>query len=754
MLTWSSGYAQTFTNYTVTNVSENIAGMYCSCTAVDHNDNLWVGTHEGLSKFDGKNWTIYTTEDGLIGTGVTDIAFEGENIYVATSFGISIFNGETWTGYNAEDGLPNYYIAAVAVDHDKNVWIGSYHGIAKFDGTEWTVYDENSGFPYTSVKDIRFDNDGIGWFVSGQDGLIKYENGAWTEYTIDNGKSIQNPHCIDVDLSNNKWVGTSNGAYKINKSSSTLYTESDGVAGKSIFGIHSDHNGHIWFGTENGASKFDGTLFTNYEKNNGLLSNQVLKATSDSKGNVFLGTDKGVSKFDGNNWSAIRSEKMLSNLITSISGTANGDIWIGTSEEVIQVTDTGWVQRTNNNGAIALTAAKNGDVWVSHGVYGFGNGDALSCYSGNTRKIYNSENTSLPNDFIIYNMTEDQEGNMWFCSDKYYIVKFDGINWETIDLNVVPRVMISDSKNNLWIGTLQNGIAKYDGQSWTSLSESDGLCDKHVRSLAVDSNGNLWIGTANGLSKYDGTNFTTYSTEDGLISNSIVHLAVDSNNDIWVSHTEGLSVFKDNSFTHYSTENGLLDNSSRALYADNNSIWFGTNKGISVISMESPFLNISKEALNFGAEKSSIDSFTVTSNTSWHITTNSPWIKCHKTHGIDNYEIKVTCNENVSGAVRLGEIYISANGIPSKTIKVEQGNEVTDINETERNNEFVYLDRITQEINIHYSDINRVQVYDMYGRLLKVSTANKININAYRNGTYIVLVSKNDNTRYSHKLVK
>ena len=935
MATGLSVYAQTFTNYTIANMSENMGGTHCFCTAVDPDDNFWVGTREGLSKFDGENWTIYTTEDGLIGHTVTDIVFDEEhNVYVATSSGISIFNGETWTSYTYDDGLPDSHIATIALDHDKNIWVGSVHGVAKFDGTKWTTYNEQSGYPYTSIEDIKFDQDGIGWFVSIPDGLIKYEDDTWTEYVDANGETINAPFCIDVDLFNNKWVGTSSGAYMLNKNTSRFYTKSDGVAGQSIYGIHADMNGNIWLGTSYGASKFDGAQFKKYRKSSGLVTNEVQDISSDSKGNIFFCTPKGVSKFDGNSWSTIKSKTLLSNDINGVSGTANGNIWLGTYKEVIQITDTGWVQHTDYGGVYALATTKNGNIWVSTGAFGRGSNNGVACYDGNSWKLYNNKNTPLSDGLAVHHISEDKDGNIWFGGDRTYIVRFDGTDWKTFDIDAMPSAIITDSENNVWVGTSSKGLAKFDGQTWTFISESDGFNNKHVSTLAIDSSGNLWIGTSEGVSKYDGTNFTTYTTDDGLPVNSVTNLAVDSDNGIWISHIEGLSVFKDNTFTNYSTENGLLSKYSKTMYIDSkNNVWYGTQYGLSVISPESPYLNISKKTLAVRVEESAIDSFAIHSNTSWHITTNSPWIKCHKTQGIENDVVKVTCNENKSGTVRLGEIYVRVNGMPAETIKVEQGIadknlevsaaefnlayssdaidksfnitsntswtvvcesdwitvenqsgdntgtvsfkaspnrtvrermatinvhgtgansanivvtqkaetpmlnisansidvpysrtlvnvEITSntfwsissennwlefdklwgfgnttvplyvnansdetgrngrltispinsspvnvtvnqngfgtsgIGETSHTDEFVFLNKATQNISVNYSDLNRVEIYNLYGKILRVCNKNEIDISSYKSGIYIVLVVKNDNTRYTHKLIK
>ncbi len=231
-----------------------------------------------------------------------------------------------------------------------------------------------------------------------------------------------------------------------------------------------------------------------------------------------------------------------------------------------------------------------------------------------------------------------------------------------------------DEKNKVWFGTYSNGLAMLNGDSWTFFTDSDGLADNTIKNLLVDMEDNLWIGTSNGLSKYDGENWTTFTTDDGLMSNFINAISVDSNGDLWILTQSGISRYDGVNFENTDITNNQEELFLNCINTDSrNNIWVGTSKGITVLLEGSAFLNTSEENLYFGVEESGAGSFSIESNTSWHITTNSPWIKCHKTHGVDNYEIKVTCNENKSGAVRLGEIYVLGNGIPADTIKVEQG---------------------------------------------------------------------------------
>jgi hypothetical protein len=92
------------------------------------------------------------------------------------------------------------------------------------------------------------------------------------------------------------------------------------------------------------------------------------------------------------------------------------------------------------------------------------------------------------------------------------------------------------------------------GQSilFSHLNTSHGLSDNYARSIAVDNNGFLWIGTSVGLNVYDGYNVTTYNRDryPALASDNILHLLSDSRNRIWIGTPEGASWLDDRRNIH------------------------------------------------------------------------------------------------------------------------------------------------------------------------------------------------------------
>jgi ligand-binding sensor domain-containing protein len=148
--------------------------------------------------------------------------------------------------------------------------------------------------------------------------------------------------------------------------------------------------------------------------------------------------------------------------------------------------------------------------------------------------------------------------------------------------NFVLAIAI-DGQGNKWIGT-GGGLAKFDGRNWTVYNISNsGLPDNYVRAIAIDGVGNKWIGTSVGLAKFDGVNWTVYNTSNsGLPNNDVWAIAIDGQGNKWIgTDGGGLAKFDGIKWTVYNTSNsGLPYNRVYAIAIDGQgNKWIGTYGG-------------------------------------------------------------------------------------------------------------------------------------------------------------------------------
>ena len=104
---------------------------YIFTIAIDSRGNKWFGTWGGgVSRYDGRRWINYTTDQGLAGNIVYALEVDGSGrIWAGTNHGVSLFNGKTWESYTMVDGLLGEDVYTIAVDAQQNLWIGQRGGV-------------------------------------------------------------------------------------------------------------------------------------------------------------------------------------------------------------------------------------------------------------------------------------------------------------------------------------------------------------------------------------------------------------------------------------------------------------------------------------------------------------------------------------------------------------------------------------------------------------------------------------------------
>jgi len=290
--------------------------------------------------------TNYTTgNSGLVNNNINTIAIDAQgNVWFGSyGNGVSKFDGTNWTTYTISNSdIISNFIHTIAIDAQGNKWFGTWDGISKFDNTNWTNYTTASGLGRNNVLSIACDAQGNKWFGTSQ-GVSKYNDTVWINYFIGNGLD-SSAQAIAIDAQGNKWIGTMVGASKFDGVNWTTY-----LYGDDIRAIEIDSQNNIWFGKfGGGVSKFDGTNWTNYnQSNSGLIFNNVIAIAIDSSDNKWFGTtygiDGGISKFDGTNWTTYNQSNsgLVSNFIQSIAIDPLDNKWFGTNNGVSELSNCG-----------------------------------------------------------------------------------------------------------------------------------------------------------------------------------------------------------------------------------------------------------------------------------------------------------------------------------------------------------------------------------------------------------------------------
>ena len=197
---------------------------------------------------------------------------ERGDIWFATDGGVSRYDGKTFTNYSTKDGLPHDSVRVIAQDRSGKLWFGTQGGIAFYDGKTFTNFAGIAGREFQSICSIVEDKAGNLWF-GGQFGVYRYDGKTGTMLTAKDGLLEDFVGSMIVDKAGRVWFGhpqarldTQGGATRYDGKAFTHFTQKEGLPSENVYSMFEDREGRIWFGSvaHFGTSRYDGKTFTSF----------------------------------------------------------------------------------------------------------------------------------------------------------------------------------------------------------------------------------------------------------------------------------------------------------------------------------------------------------------------------------------------------------------------------------------------------------------------------------------------------------
>jgi ligand-binding sensor domain-containing protein len=317
-----------------------------------------------------------------------------------------------------------------------------------------------------------------------------------------------NIHAMLQDRNGDLWFATTGeGVYRYNDKGFIQYTQKDGLSSNAIYSMIEDPSGTIWFGTDKGACRYDGKSITS------------IPFTFDNQASSFLGRQTlADSREDSNEVWSIMQVKSGSIWF----GTTNG-LYCYDGSKFTRLLDDFRLINTENlrlKKIQCMLQDRSGIIWLGSGL---GETEGLVRFDGK------SITTIKPKiDGWIRHILQDKSGAIWLSTRSQGIWRDSGDGFvkltiqddDVTKLLQANQAMMQDRKGNIWfggsevVGTVQtnSGIWRYDGVHFKNFTIKDGLSAFGVWSIFEDSAGHIWVGTRNtGLTRFDGSHFVHFS---------------------------------------------------------------------------------------------------------------------------------------------------------------------------------------------------------------------------------------------------
>jgi ligand-binding sensor domain-containing protein/AraC-like DNA-binding protein len=271
----------------------------------DHNKNLWIGTTNGLLRFDGKDTARYGCSQGLSHEYIMAITEDrDQNLWIGTLKGLDRLKSKNERNQIFENILPDTVIFCIYEDREKSLWIGTDNsGLKRLKPSKFISYAVPKALQKETLISIFRDRESDIWIGSLSGKLFHLPKNTPIETITPPGIPGVGISAIAEDSKGNLWLGTiSRGVLRKNQQRFTQFTTKDGLTDNLVTSVYKDTRGNLWFSTFAGVSILRNTRgFEPFTEQEGLLGKIVHNVCEDKAGNIWIAADQGVTVLQNGN---------------------------------------------------------------------------------------------------------------------------------------------------------------------------------------------------------------------------------------------------------------------------------------------------------------------------------------------------------------------------------------------------------------------------------------------------------------------
>jgi len=583
----------------------DVGTITVTALAQDRTGLLWMGTQQGLLRYDGGRITKYGREDGLptLFIDQLEVGTDG-TVWVGTNDGIARYDHGKFVPVvipvaGARFDAINQILAA---DGAGGIYVGTTAGLMHMDPqdpSKYRLWTRKDGLPADTIEAVFFAADNCLYFISGNRvGRLSGVDGKPEIRAPGIGTAATSRNiAVLVDRDHVIWVRTSDSVVRLDPSSSRFVRDDEGIPKANDFGIPVlDHSGRPMIPTVRGLFRRTAGGWEQIGERHGMQTNAVFAVTEDREGAIWIGYGgAGVARWPGSaSWSGwTRQEGLPDNVVWCVMRDSRGRLWVGTDNGLAMWDPSSsrwrsWSEKDGLAGATVrqLASAPDGAVWTVSIPGG------LSRIDADLRPV---KVPALPGAGDAVGIALAGDGRIWAGNSRgLTILSMRNGRLVSESASVAPEASGTTSHpafspdGTLWTSG-RKGISRFAGGKWSVYTTAQGLRANVVSTVLPVSADEVWfryvepLGLGH-LKVGAGVEVRHVTSKEGMAGDSVFLLGADHTGRVWAGGSQGLSVIQPfGPVRQFDQADGLLwnDLSAGAFWADpDGSIYAGTSRGL------------------------------------------------------------------------------------------------------------------------------------------------------------------------------
>jgi ligand-binding sensor domain-containing protein len=500
---------------------------------------LWIGTQEGLVRFDGARFKVFARREtpGLVGDEINALLEDEHGIlWIGTPYGLSRLRGDAFEIVGLGGDVS---VSALAPDGEGGVWVATEAGgVRHVRAGKAALVERLVGLPDERVTSL-WRGSGNDLWIGGQGGLARLVEGR-LELPGKGGLPSEVVRAVVQDRDGVVWVGTARGLAR-RRPGAGAFERVAFVGEADVYALLQDHEGGLWVGTGGGPLlRIVGEQVEPLTGSEGVPDVHTL--AEDAEGNIWVGTETGgLFRLRWGQVETVAREE-------------------GLSADVV------W----------AVREGRGGVVWVASdgGLDRIAGGRAEPAYAEQLRGTG------------VAALFEDRAGGLWVGTNRAGLVRFGPRSVERYGADdglarSMARAVHEDARGTIWVGT-NRGLFRMIGGRFHALARDPALAGDKVNTIAERADGSLWVGTTTGLARVEDRRLVPAPAAGQSIRSDVAALRADPDGSLWIGSVgDGLARLSGGRLDRWTRREGLHEDTVLAILDDGlGHLWLSGNRGI------------------------------------------------------------------------------------------------------------------------------------------------------------------------------